>query len=644
VRKFILVLFVCQLVACVTPPTAPQPEVFDRGALAKTPQLSDRHLELIVADLVSALVQVQEFPPLSTTLQVSEPRGVYGAKLVETLETVGYGLQYVNADEGMNYLSYANRAIESNAGFVQDFTVRVGEVEFTREYKIVDERVLPTTVMFVKGVRSFDNIVLNADIFLHQGGELDFNNGVEVELADTSIMASEVTPVSQLPEQQGDPLELVAALVSARNYNSDETENVLLKERGSYRPVQQATITFPDDTLQLGRKNKSLIKTVMSSFDTTQDAIFVSACVNEAPDTEETATKRAIRVEEEFLIHGLPRSVVAREGCVAGAYPAGEIMPRTVMVMHRRKIDGARTVEVAEPDAFPSKPLVMTIPYGAGGATDFQARIVTMVASEKNMLGQPITIVNKPGDGGRAGWTWFVDTAVETGYDVATYNVPHFIAQSIKFGTPYNIDTLEPLGNWGADPAVLVVPNNSPFDDLRDFLLFAKNNPGKLSVSGAGLYVGHHIALLQLEKATNVELDYAPAKGGASALQQVVSGEVMAGFNNMSDVYRLGGKVRVLAIADLNRSDIMPDVPTFKELVVDVDDSSVNFRGLMLPKGAPKDVVEKLSSAALRMFNSPLVTARMNEGGAPLRIMSREEVLAMWNERQRYLTELLKGL
>ncbi len=163
---------------------------------------------------------------------------------------------------------------------------------------------------------------------------------------------------------------------------------------------------------------------------------------------------------------------------------------------------------------FPDRPLSVTVAYSAGGATDFQARIVTMVAANKQYLGQPIVILNRPGAGGKVGWNYFASKAKTNGYEMAAYNVPHFIAQSIKFKTKYNINNLEPIANWGADPAVFVVGKNSPFNSIGDVVKFAKSNPGKITVSGAGLFVGHHIAFLQIQKETGVKLTYVPHKGG----------------------------------------------------------------------------------------------------------------------------------
>ena len=294
---------------------------------------------------------------------------------------------------------------------------------------------------------------------------------------------------------------------------------------------------------------------------------------------------------------------------------------------------------------YPTKPVSLMIAYSPGGATDFQARIVTMVAANKGLLQQPIVILNRPGAGGKVGWNHFASKASTDGYQMAAYNVPHFIAQSIKFKTKYNINNLEPIANWGADPAVLVVNKKSKFNSVKDLAAWAKDNPGKVTVSGAGLFVGHHIAFLQIQKALGVKLRYVPHKGGAPALKSVLGGQVMAGVNNLSDSYRSRSNLKILGIADLQRDkQFLPDVPTFKEQGFAVDDSSVNFRGIMVRKGTPQAVIDKLAGIMPKMFANKRVAKQMRNGGSPIRIMDRAAVQKMWAERQKFLTGLLKDL
>jgi len=305
---------------------------------------------------------------------------------------------------------------------------------------------------------------------------------------------------------------------------------------------------------------------------------------------------------------------------------------------------GLSSVAVAD---YPERPIGVAVSYGAGGATDFQARIVTMVAGNDDALGQPMYIMNKPGAGGRVGWNWFATEAEADGYTLSAYNVPHFIAQSIKGGVKYDVNSFEPVANWGADPAVIVVGKDSPYKDIKSLMDYAKENPGRVTLSGAGLLVGHHIAALQLQKAASVKLAYIPTKGGgAAAMKAVIAGDVVGGINNLSDAFRAqqAGNVTILAVADVTRNDFLPDVPTLKEAGYDVDNSSVNFRGLMVPKGTPQAVIDTLAAKVPAMFEHKRVTGKMKAGGSPMLVMDRDAVKAMWAERQAYLEELLKDL
>lgn len=296
---------------------------------------------------------------------------------------------------------------------------------------------------------------------------------------------------------------------------------------------------------------------------------------------------------------------------------------------------------------YPDRPVMMMVSYGAGGATDFQARIVTMTAGNEDALGMPIAIINKPGAGGRVGWNWFATQADADGYTLGAYNIPHFIAQSIKGGVQYSADSFEPIANWGADPAVFVVAKDSPMNSMEDVVNYAKENPAKLTFSGAGLFVGHHIAALQLEKAAGVKMAYIPTKGGgAAAMKAVIAGDVMGGVNNLSDAFRAreAGNVKILGVFDLERNDFLPDVPTLKEHGYDVDNASVNFRGIMVPKGTPQEVIDKLAATVPEMFKNKRVAGKMKAGGSPMHIMTRDEVKAMWAAREETLKDLLAGL
>ncbi len=299
-------------------------------------------------------------------------------------------------------------------------------------------------------------------------------------------------------------------------------------------------------------------------------------------------------------------------------------------------------------DNYPERPIMMMVSYGAGGATDFQARIVTMTAGNEDALGMPIAIVNRPGAGGRVGWNWFASEAEADGYTLGAYNIPHFIAQSIEGGVSYSTDSFEPIANWGADPAVFVVGADSDFNSMEDVVNYAKENPGGLTFSGAGLFVGHHIAALQLEKAAGVKLAYIPNNaGGAGAMRAVIAGEVLGGVNNLSDAFRAqqAGNIKILGVFDLERNtEFLPDVPTMQEQGYDIDNASVNFRGVMVPKGTPQPIIDKLAETVPAMFENDRVKSRMAAGGSPMHVMTRDEVLEMWAAREQTLQDLLAGL
>jgi len=152
---------------------------------------------------------------------------------------------------------------------------------------------------------------------------------------------------------------------------------------------------------------------------------------------------------------------------------------------------------------------------------------------------------------------------------------------------------------------------------------------------------------LQLEKAAGVKMAYIPTKGGgAAAMKAVIAGDVLGGVNNLSDAFRAAaaGNVKILGVFDLERNTFLPDVPTLMEQGYDIDNASVNFRGVMAPKGTPEAIIEKLATTLPMMFKNKRVAGKMKAGGSPMRIMSRDEVKAMWAKREETLKELLADL
>jgi len=293
------------------------------------------------------------------------------------------------------------------------------------------------------------------------------------------------------------------------------------------------------------------------------------------------------------------------------------------------------------PGGYPNAPIQVMVSYSAGAATDFQARIVTMPSANEKYFGQPMVIINRAGAGGMTGWNWFVDRASRDGQHMTVYNLPHLVAQALVQRPRFTVESFEPLANFGSDPAVLVVPINSPIQTVADYIAYAKANPKKMTINGAGLYVGHHVATLQLQTAAGIELTYVPEQGAADALASLYGNQVMSGFNNLSDAARAQDRLRILAVADLKRHAYLPDVATFQELGVNIDDASVNYRGLAFPVGVPQPIIDWAAERALAMFQDPGVVAKMAESNSPMMLMDRKGAQALFASQKATLTKLL---
>ena len=291
------------------------------------------------------------------------------------------------------------------------------------------------------------------------------------------------------------------------------------------------------------------------------------------------------------------------------------------------------------PGGYPSGPIQVVVTFSAGAATDFQARIATQPAQK--YFGQPMVIQNMPGAGGMTGWNWVIDRGSRDGLTMTTYNMPHTVAQSlVQAASNFTVESWQPIANFGSDPAVLVVPVGSNIQNVADFVSFAKANPRRLTVNGAGLFVGHHVATLQLQQAADIQVTYVPEQGAADALASLYGNAVMAGFTNLSDASRATDRLRILAIANKDRHPLLPNTPTFLELGINVDDSSSNFRGLAFPVGVPEEIVAWASEQAVKMFNDPEVVNRMAETNSPMLIMNRKEATELFHRQREALIKL----
>ncbi|MDT8861643.1 tripartite tricarboxylate transporter substrate binding protein [Alkalihalobacillus sp. MEB130] len=291
-------------------------------------------------------------------------------------------------------------------------------------------------------------------------------------------------------------------------------------------------------------------------------------------------------------------------------------------------------------DEFPSKSIELIVAFSPGAATDTQARIISKYASK--YLGQELIIVNKPGGGGQVGWNSFSSVNPD-GYTLAAYNLPHIITQPLVNQTSFEVDTFEPLVNWGGDPTVFAVKSDSDITSLEELVSAAQAEPGSITVGNAGLYVGQHLATLLLEDSANIDLEDVPFQGAADAIASVLGGHTDVVAGNLSDIYRLGDEVLPLAIATEERHPFSPNIPTFAELGYPEVVMSTD-RGIAARKDTPIEVIEKLEEAFLNILEDEDFLAEMEQAGADMLVMNREEVIADMEVRTATYENLLKSI
>ncbi len=272
---------------------------------------------------------------------------------------------------------------------------------------------------------------------------------------------------------------------------------------------------------------------------------------------------------------------------------------------------------------YPNKPINFIVPYGAGGSADSRSRQIALKMSV--ILKQPIVIDNKPGAGGNIG-TEFVARAVPDGYTIGMGNFAPMAVNKTLFGNlRYDPETdLSPVMLVEKGPLVLVVNPNSPYKTIQDIVSAAKAKPGVLTFSSGGIGGSHQLSAELFELNAGISMIHVPYKSGSAALTDLMAGNVDLMFDQMySAVPSIkADKLRPIAITSKKRSPLLPNVPSFAELgypKVEV----LNWQGLIVPKGTPKAIIDKLNAAANEALKDPqlreLMLSQGNEigGGSP---------------------------
>lgn len=245
---------------------------------------------------------------------------------------------------------------------------------------------------------------------------------------------------------------------------------------------------------------------------------------------------------------------------------------------------------------YPNKPVRMLVPFPAGGATDVLARALSIKLGEK--LGQNVVVENRPGAGGTIG-SAAVAQAAPDGYTIllATSST-HSIGPVINPKIPYDAQNdFTALGQVASSPNIVLVPQSSPAKTMREFIDYAKKNPGKLNYASSGNGTIVHLTSELFKAQSGTFIVHIPYRGTALAIPDLISGKVDVLFDSLVSglPHVKDGKLRGLAVTSEKRSPLAPDLATVADALPGFE--SVTWFGLYGPKAMPADVVQKLNSS-----------------------------------------------
>jgi tripartite-type tricarboxylate transporter receptor subunit TctC len=264
--------------------------------------------------------------------------------------------------------------------------------------------------------------------------------------------------------------------------------------------------------------------------------------------------------------------------------------------------------------AFPERPLTLVVPWAAGGGTDAVARILGAVLERE--LGQSVSVVNRTGGGGAVGHTAGA-TARPDGYTLTIATVEITMMHWMGLAQ-IDYKAYDPVALVNFDPAGVSVRQDAPWKSIAELTEYVKANPGKLKASGTGpggIWDVARAGWLKAVGLPHTALPWVPSQGAAPALQEMVAGGIDVCTCSLPEAASLieAGKVRPLAIMADRRDPKFPNVPTLKETGVNWTIGA--WRGLVVPKGTPPDVVARLEQAVQKAVQAPEFTDFMKNRG-----------------------------
>ena len=266
-------------------------------------------------------------------------------------------------------------------------------------------------------------------------------------------------------------------------------------------------------------------------------------------------------------------------------------------------------------DSYPARTITMIVPTAPGGTTDISARMLATPLGAA--LGQTIVVENKGGGNGNIAASQ-VKRAPPDGYMIMMqYSGYHVITPHVSKQQQWEQKDFQAVANVISAPQIIVIRADLPFKTFKEFIAFAKANPGKLNYASSGNGSLQHVTGAMLEQQAGIKMAHIPYKGTGPALQDLLAGQVDITFGTAPPFMQhvATGRLRVLAVTGKTRLPSLPDVPTTAEVGYPKVDATSWF-GVFAPAGVPKPIIDKLSAEIAKVVQSPAFKQRAVELGA----------------------------
>ncbi len=294
--------------------------------------------------------------------------------------------------------------------------------------------------------------------------------------------------------------------------------------------------------------------------------------------------------------------------------------------------------------AYPTKPVRFIVPFAPGGNTDVQGRLIGQKLSE--IWGQQVVIDNRPGAGGTLG-VELASKAAPDGYTIVLASFGNIlVGPSLYQKLGYDpVKNLDPVVLVSTPPGLMTVNPLLPAKNVKEFIAYARANPGKLNYGSAGNGTWNHLFAEQFKALAKIQMTHVPYKGAAPAVTDLIGGYLQVVFAPFPTAmpHVKSGRLRALAVTSAQRSPVLPETPTVSESGLPGYEAASWF-AVLAPAGTPKAVIHKVNADINRIFARPDVRAAFTfdgsepAGGTPEDLAgSIREGMAKWGKLVRDL-------